>query len=86
MKKPTMTRKRLAAILTEHAIDQTFWPELYLLVMHGVRPGDELLRRLRNVTSYVRCYHAILAELSKPVLRKHEVPPQGWQPPCRKAS
>jgi hypothetical protein len=47
-KRTTMTRKQLGAILTQHAIDQSFRPEMYMLVMHGVRPGDELLRRLHN--------------------------------------
>jgi hypothetical protein len=91
MKTATMVRKAkisdatLTRILTEHKIDRAFWPEMFLLVVYGVRPGDELLRRLRKVGNYAKCLNAILAELSKEC--KHRFPPANYRPSShRKAS
>jgi hypothetical protein len=71
--------KTLTGIFAQHKIDRTFWPEFCLLVRYGVRPGDELRRRLRNVNNYVAALNSILVELSKAI--KHKFPPRGGNVP-----
>jgi hypothetical protein len=70
-----MTNKSLQAILKKYVIPPVFWPEIRALTFHGVRPGEELLRRLRQIRRFRQCLEEILVELSKPVLRKHRFPP-----------
>lgn len=60
-----MTGKRLAAILTQHAIDKGDWPGIKGLVFYGKRHTDELHYRLKHVGNYKRCLKAILTELSE---------------------
>ena len=81
--KATISDKTLTRIFTQHKIDRTFWPEFCLLVRYGVRPGDELRRRLRNVNNYVAALNSILTELSKGI--KHKFPPKDWKPSRRAA-
>lgn len=59
-----MTNATLQAILEKYVIHPAFWPGMQALTFYGVRPGDELLRRLRQVRRFRQCLKAILAELS----------------------
>src|SRR3990172_3460779 len=83
-----MTSKRLAAILTQHGIDNGDCPAIKALVFYGKRPADELRYRLKHVGNYKRCLKAILTELSEAYYKAMgiEFPPANWQPGCRKAS
>ena len=87
-KKVDMTSKRLAAILTQHAIDKGDWPGIKGLVFYGKRPADELRYRLKHVGNYKRCLKAILTELSQEYYNAMGIkfPPPDWQPGCRKVS
>jgi hypothetical protein len=81
-----MTGKRLAAILTQHAIDKGDWPGIRGLVFYGKPLADELRYRLKHVGNYKRCLKAILTELSEAYYRETGIkfPPPDYQPPKRR--
>ncbi len=85
-KKVDMTSKRLAAILTEHAIDKSDWAGIKALVFYGKRPADDLLYRLKRVRNYARCLNAILTELSEAYYKAMGIkfPPPDYQCPKRR--
>jgi hypothetical protein len=68
-----MSGERLELILEQCGVHPKFWPEMKALVLHGERPGRELLTRLFNVANYKAAYDTILAELSRQ--SPHKFPP-----------
>jgi hypothetical protein len=65
-----MPTKQLTAILKQHGIDKGHWNGVKALVYYGTRPDAELLHCLNNVSNYLACIGAIMAELSKPLKHK----------------
>ncbi|MEN6367623.1 MAG: hypothetical protein ABFC88_12485 [Thermoguttaceae bacterium] len=59
----------LIAILRKHQINPKFDDEFRALVEDGVRPGDELRKRIAHVSNYTAALDEAMTELSKPLDR-----------------
>ena len=77
-----MTTGKLEAILRQHKIPAQEWGQWSALVFQGIRPSKSLIHRVHRVPNYVECLHAILAELSKPFLKRYKFPPPDYKSPC----
>ncbi len=71
--KHNMSNAKLQTILRQHAIPVDCWPAMKALVLDGVRPSRELVRRLNHVGNYMAALQSILIALSAQV--KHKFPP-----------
>ena len=85
--KTRLTRKQLEEdFLKVHRIGRKWWKEWQELVHYGTGPSPEFRYRLKHARNFIRCFSAIVTELSRPYQRMFPPPdyqvPEGYQLYC----